>query len=98
MPFPPGQALYAMGDHTETVEFDKCGCVTVTINGELFAETHYRVEHDELIYLDPGADGELRSTGRYKWRLEGDRLYFELLEESLAGRRQAHLAPWTLIG
>ena len=59
-------------------------------------EILFKKDHGELSCTERGKGYDFTEEGRYRWKLEGDQLTFEVISEQCQGRDYALIAlPWT---
>lgn len=94
--FPSGKFNYTVGEHSPVVDIYEGGKVTLSLEGEIIVVSKYwvtgevfDVEDVEGIYASP----EL-GVGRYKWKLDGSTLTFELMEDHNPSRPKSFAVPW----
>jgi hypothetical protein len=90
--FPVGtyRANDADGNAIE-LTFDTTGTAVAYVNGQQFSVQPYSVRGDDIEFREGNAPEEYRCpgvVGKYKWKLDANRLVFTLIDDSCAARAQ----------
>jgi hypothetical protein len=90
--FPVGtyRANDADGNAIE-LTFDTTGTVVAYVNGQQFSVQPYSAKGDDIEFREGTAPEQYRCpgmVGKYKWKLESNRLVFTIVEDNCAARSQ----------
>jgi hypothetical protein len=80
-----------VGDAEWVLQYHERGRLTVSRDGKTAVEGSYKISADEVTVLD--VKGPMAcppdQTGRYKWKLDGERLTLTVIEDACDGRSGA---------
>src|SRR5262249_13611513 len=96
--FPKGTFTITGPDKaTWAVTFDGKGKYTVSRDGEVGVEGAYKASKDEISFTDEkGRFSVEKTTGTYKWKLDGKKLSFTKVKDDSKGRATILTSgPWT---
>ena len=84
--------------NTFTVEFTRDGKATFSNPRGVLIAAGYRVLGDTIQMRDESGSAACpNETGSYLWRMKGDTLRFQLVNDACGGRRSAFAAVWTRV-
>ena len=88
----------AFRSNTITVEFTSDGKATFANSRGVLIAAAYRVLGDTIQLRDESGPAACpNEVGRYLWRMQGDTLRFQLVDDTCAGRRSAFAGAWTRV-
>jgi hypothetical protein len=93
--FPKGTVSAELNGDVWTIRFDGAGKYEVKRQGEAVAEGKYKATGERVEFS--GERGPDDQVGKYKWKLDGKKLTFTLIEDEAEGRKRAlTTGTWTL--